>query len=301
MPYPCLKSVDLLHGKRSTLTLALRLLANQSRTYVHRSLCHTYPFSRFIFQVAHNRRSLAGEGSWLEARTSDFSAPAGRLKKGFKNKTEARKARKALGKYRPTPKPGFSHNGMTKGPACTIGRMNKCGAGGAPSLVAAENAKQRPAGLSLTAKKDKKTADRKDNRQMAVKIKHQNFVKQQNAGQPIQKLHQWRTEPKTHVAQRTKTDKEIKKSWNGNKDVREAYYKKFEKTGPSFFAKSERLAESALLEGKDPKIEQYKTAKVAYDASIKSGTFPGRNATFNTPQDGEFFVPFQGSDLNQTI
>lgn len=77
MPYPCLKSVDLLHGKRSTLTLALRLLANQSRTYVHRSLFHTYPFSRFIFQVAHNRWSLAGEGSWLEARTSDFSAPAG--------------------------------------------------------------------------------------------------------------------------------------------------------------------------------------------------------------------------------
>jgi len=51
--------------------------------------------SQFIFQVAHNRRSLPGEGSWPEARTPDFSAPAGRVKKGLKNKTEARKARKA--------------------------------------------------------------------------------------------------------------------------------------------------------------------------------------------------------------
>jgi hypothetical protein len=191
-------------------------------------------------------------------------------------------------KDRPTPKPGFGHNGLTKGPACTIGRVNKCGAGGAPSLVAAKNAKQRPVGLSLTAKKEKKTADRKGNRQMAVKIKHQNFVKQQNVGQPNQKLQQWKIDPKTHAAQRTKTDKEIKKSWNKNKKVRKAYYKKFEKTGPSFAAKSQRLAESALLKGKDPKREQYKAAKAAYDASIKSGTFPGRKATFNTPQDGEF-------------
>ena len=214
------------------------------------------------------------------------------MKNGFKNKTQARKARKALGKNRPIPKPGFGHNGLTKGPAGTIGKVNKCGAEGATSLAAAKKAKQRPASLSLTAKKEKKAADRKGNRQVAVKIKHQNFVKQQNVGQPDQKLQQWKINPKTHVAQRAKTDKEIKKSWNKNKKVRKAYYKKFEKTGPSFSAKSERLAESALLKGKDTKREQYKMAKVAYDASIKTGTFPGRKATFNTPLDGESFAMF---------
>ena len=146
--------------------------------------------------------------------------------------------------------------------------------------------------MSLTAKKEKKAADRKGSRQVAVKIKHQNFVKQQNVGQPNQKLQQWKINPKTHVAQRAKTDKEIKKSWNKNKKVRKAYYKKFEKTGQSFSAKSERLAESALVKGKDSKREQYKMATVAYDASIKTGTFPGRKATFNTPLDGESFAMF---------
>ena len=214
------------------------------------------------------------------------------MKNGFKNKTQARKARKALDKNRPIPKPGFGHNGLTKGPACTIGKVNKCGAEGATSSAAAKKAKQRPAGLSLTAKKEKKAADRKGNRRMAVKIKHQTFVKQQNVGQPNQKLQQWKINPKTHVAQRAKTDKEIKKSRNKNKKVRKADYKKFEKTGPLFSAKSERLAESALVKGKDPKREQYKMAKVAYDASIKTGTFPGRKATFNTPLDGESFAMF---------
>ncbi|KIJ97669.1 hypothetical protein K443DRAFT_681380 [Laccaria amethystina LaAM-08-1] len=250
-----------------------------------------------ITNVAHKRQSLTGEDSWLEARTPEFSAPAGRVKKGFKNKTEARKARKALGKDRPTSKPGFGHNGLIKGPACTIGRVNKCGAGGAPSLVAAKNAKQRPAGLSLTAKKEKKTVNRKGNRQMAVKIKHQNFVKQQNVGQRNQKLQQWKIDPKTLVAQHAKTDKEIKRSWNKNKKIQKAYYKKFEKTGPSFAAKNQRLAESALLWGKDPKREQYKTAKAAYYASIKTGTFPGRKATFNTPQDGVY----KGKDVRQAL
>ena len=93
------------------------------------------------------------------------------MKNGFKNKTQARKARKALGKNRPIPKPGFGHNGLTKGPACTIGKVNKCGAEGATSLATAKKAKQRPARLSLTAKKEKKATDRKGNRQVAVKIK----------------------------------------------------------------------------------------------------------------------------------
>jgi hypothetical protein len=257
-----------------------------------RPLFCTCTCSQFIFQVAHNRRSLAGECIWLEARTPEFSAPAGRVRKGFKNKTEARRARKSLGKNRPTPKPGFGHNGLTKGPACTIGKVNKCGTGAATSLAAAKKAKQRPPGFSLSANKGKKIVDRKGNRQIAVKIKHQNFVKQQNVGQPNQKLQQWKIDPKTHVAQRAKSDKEIKKSWNKNKKVRKAYYKKFEKTGPSFAAKSQRLAESAFLKGKDSKREQYKAAKAAYDASIKSGTFPGRKATFNTPLYGESFATF---------
>ena len=288
-----------LRGKYLTLAVThLQLPANQPQTYAGPLFC-TCAFSEFIYQFAYNRQLLAGEDNWLEARTSEFSAPVGRVKKGFKNKTEAWKARKALGKDRPTPKPGFGHNGLIKGPACTIGRVNKCGAGGAPSLVAAKNAKQRPAGLSLAAKKEKKTADRKGNRQVAVKIKHQNFVKQQNVGQPNQKLQQWKIDPKTHVAQRAKTDRNIKKSWNKNKKIRKAHYKTFEKTGPSLAAKNERLAESALLKGKDPKREQYKTAKAAYDASINSGTFPGRKAVFNTPQDGELFVPFNGSNLKR--
>ena len=206
MPDPCWKGMNPLRGNCSTLAVTpLQLPANQSQTYACPLLC-TCAFSELIYQFAYNRQLLADEDDWLEARTSEFSAPVGRVKKGFKNKTEARKARKALGKDRPTPKPGFGHNGLIKGPACTIGRVNKCGAGGAPSLLAAKNAKQRLAGLSLTAKKEKKTADRKGNRQVAVKIKHQNFVKQQNAGQPNQKLQQWKIDPKTHVAQRAKTD-----------------------------------------------------------------------------------------------
>lgn len=257
---------------------------------------HTPPaFGQPITNVAFNRQSLPGEGR-LEVRTPEFSAPAGRLKKGFKNKTQARKARKALGEARPTPKPGFGHNGLTKGPACINGKRNKCKEGGATSLAAAKNAKQRPVALSLTAKKEK-VADRKGNRQMAVKIKHQNFVKKQNVGQPNQKLQQWKIDPKTHVAQRAKTAKEIKKSWNGNKKIRKAYYKKFEKTGPSLAAKSQRLAESVLLKGKDPKREQYKLAKAAYDASIKTGTFPDRKATFKTPLDGVY----KGKDVRQAL
>lgn len=51
------------------------------------------------------------------------------------------------------------------------------------------------------------------------------------------------------------------------------------------------------LGGKDPKREQYKTAKAAYDASIETGTFSGRKATFDTPKDGVY----KGKDVRQAL
>jgi hypothetical protein len=259
--------------------------------------------SHSFCQVAHNhRRSLEGMVDWLEPRMPPPPAPKpkrvksvaskakarqSRKDRGIKNKTQARKARKAKGistKDLPKPKDGKGRNGLTKGADCIIGKKNKCGAGGVKSLADAKKAKQRPAGPPMSAKKQKKVADRKENRQMATKIKHQNFVKDQNKGISNQRDQKWKIDAVTGTAQRAKTDAATKATLKaGTADARKAHYKQ----GPSIAAKNQRLAESALIGGKDPKREQYKTAKAAYDASIKTGTFPGRKATFNTPKDGE--------------
>jgi len=266
-----------------------------------------------IADVAHNhRRSLEGMVDWLEPRMPPPPAPKpkrvksvaskakarqSRKDRGIKNKTQARKARKAKGistKDLPKPKDGKGRNGLTKGADCIIGKKNKCGAGGVKSLADAKKAKQRPAGPPMSAKKQKKVADRKENRQMATKIKHQNFVKDQNKGISNQRDQKWKIDAVTGTAQRAKTDAATKATLKaGTADARKAHYKQ----GPSIAAKNQRLAESALIGGKDPKREQYKTAKAAYDASIKTGTFPGRKATFNTPKDGAY----KGKDVRQAL
>ena len=124
---------------------------------------------------------------------------------------------------------------------------------------------------------------------MATKIKHQNFVKDQNQGISNQRDQKWKIDTKTGTAQRAKTDAATKaKLKAGTAEARKAHYKE----GPSIAAKNQRLAESKAIGGKDPKREQYKPAKTAYDASIKTGTFPGRKATFNTPKDGESSTMF---------
>ena len=278
-------------------------------------LVHESPKPSHNFhQVALNhRRSLEGMVDWLEPRMPPPAAPKpkrvkspaakaktrqNRKDRGIKSKTQARQARKAKGistKDLPKPKDGKGHNGLTKGATCITGKKNKCGAGGGMSLADAKKAKQRPAGPPMSAKKQQKIADRKDNRQMATKIKHQSFVTDQNKGISNQRDQKWKIDTKTGTAQRAKTDAATKATLKaGTAEARKAHYKQ----GPSIAAKNQRLAESAAIGGKDPKKEQYKTAKAAYDASIKTGTFPGRKATFNTPKDGESSTMFYGSNLN---
>jgi hypothetical protein len=264
--------------------------------------------SHSFYQVAHNhRRSLEGVVNWLEPRMPPPPAPKpkrvkspaskakarqSRKDRGVKSKTQARKARKAKGisiKDLPKPKAGTGRNGLTKGADCISGKKNKCGPGGGKSLADAKKAKQRPAGPPMSAKKQKKIADRKENRQMGMKIKHQNFVKDQNKGVSNQRDQKWKIDPVTGTAQRAKTNAATKATLKaGTAEARKAHYKE----GPSIAAKNQRLAESALIGGKDPKREQYKTAKVAYDASIKTKTFPDRKATFKTPKDGESSMAF---------
>lgn len=264
---------------------------------------HAVKFSHSFYQVAHNhRRSLERVVDWLESRApkpkpvksaaSKAKARQSRKDRGVKNKTQARKARKALGistQNLPKPKDGKGRNGLTKGADCIIGKKNKCGAGGVKSLADAKKAKQRPAGPPMSAKKQTKITELKGNRQMFMKIKHQNFVKNQNKGISNQRDQKWKIDPITRTAQRAKTDAATKATLKaGTAEARKAYYKQ----GPSIAANNQRLAESALLGVKDPKRQQYKTAKAAYDASIKTGTFPGRKATFNTPKDGESSTTF---------
>jgi hypothetical protein len=266
-----------------------------------------------IADVAHNhRRSLEGMVDWLEPRMPPPPAPKpkrvksvaskakarqSRKDRGIKNKTQARKARKAKGisiKDLPKPKAGTGRNGLTKGADCISGKKNKCGPGGGKSLADAKKAKQRPAGPPMSAKKQKKIADRKENRQMGMKIKHQNFVKDQNKGVSNQRDQKWKIDPVTGTAQRAKTNAATKATLKaGTAEARKAHYKE----GPSTAAKNQRLAESALIGGKDPKREQYKTAKVAYGASIKTKTFPDRKATFKTPKDGVY----KGKDVRQAL
>ena len=274
---------------------------------------HEFPVkpSHNSYQVARNhRRSLEGMVDWLGPRMPPPSAPKpkrvkspaakkrarlSRKDRGIQSKKQARKKRKKDGistKDLPKPKEGKGRNGLTKGPDCIIGKKSKCGTGGVKSLADAKKAKERPVGVFLKAKKQQKIADRKGNRQMATKIKHQNFVKEQNKGIPNQKDQKWKINTKTGTAQRAKTDAKTKATLKaGTDEARKAYYME----GPSNVAKSKRLAEAMAIGSKDhkaPKREQYKTAKAAYDASIKTGTFPVRTATFHTPKDGESSMKF---------